>query len=207
MDLPVTEHDLDLELEQEFERSVERRRKRRRGLIVLLLSLSLSTLGAGAMSLAIFTDSDASSGTWTVGTVDISVNPTVMFNVTAMPGDSGSRTLTVTNGGSASLRYALTSASTNTDLKNLRNQLLMTVKAGTCPGAGADLSSGTGTLATVAFGSTAQGNQAGDRTLAGGGTEDLCFAWSLPLNTPDSFQGATTTTTFTFTAEQTANNP
>jgi hypothetical protein len=65
----------------------------------------------------------------------------------------------------------------------------------------------TGALSAAAFGDPSQGGQAGDRTLAGGANEDLCFAWSLPLASGNGYQGATTTTTFTFNAEQTANNP
>jgi predicted ribosomally synthesized peptide with SipW-like signal peptide len=182
------------------------RRLRRRGLILLLLSLSVASLGAGAFSLAIFTDSDASTGTFTAGTIDIATNPTTLFTVAAiMPGDSGSATLTVNNGGTGQLRYAMTSASTNTDTKALRDQLALTVRPGACPSAAATIFNGV--LSAAAFGSTAQGAQAGDRTLNAAASEQLCFGWSFPLASGNTFQGATTTTTFTFTAEQTANNP
>jgi hypothetical protein len=180
--------------------------RRRRGLIVLLLTLSLGSLGAGAFSLATFTDSDASGGSFTTGTIDIATNPSTLFTVaSAMPGDSGSAALTVNNNGSGQLRYVLTSSSTNADTKGLRDQLTLSVKAGACPGAGAALYSGT--LNGAAFGDITAGNQAGDRTLNAAASEQLCFAWSLPLATGNTFQGATTTATFTFTAEQTANNP
>ena len=182
------------------------RRRRRRGLIVLLLSLSVASLGAGAFSLAIFTDSDATSGTFTAGTIDIATNPTTLFTVAnLMPGDSGSATLTVNNNGTGQLRYAMTSASTNADTKSLRDQLALTVRPGACPSAAAAIY--TGALSAAAFGSTAQGNQAGDRTLNAAAGEQLCFGWSMPLASGNAYQGATTTTTFTFTAEQTANNP
>ena len=46
-----------------------------------------------------------------------------------------------------------------------------------------------------------------DRVLAAAGTEVLCFYVSLPIGAGNTLQGATTTTTFTFDAEQTANNP
>jgi hypothetical protein len=65
----------------------------------------------------------------------------------------------------------------------------------------------TGTLANGAFGDPTAGAQAGDRTLAGAASEVLCFAATLPSATGNAFQGATTTATFTFSAEQTANNP
>src|SRR5438094_4248112 len=86
----------------------QRKRRRRRGLIVLLLSLCVGSLGAGAFSLAIFTDTDASSGSFTTGTIDIATSPSVLFTVAAiMPGDSGSATLNVANNGSGQLRYAI----------------------------------------------------------------------------------------------------
>ncbi|HEX7471440.1 MAG TPA: TasA family protein [Candidatus Limnocylindrales bacterium] len=182
------------------------RRRRRRGLIVLLLCLSVASLGAGAFSLAIFTDSDATSGTFTAGTIDIATNPVTLFTVAnLMPGDSGSATLTVNNNGTGQLRYAMTSASTNADAKSLRDQLQLTVRPGACPSAAAAIY--TGALSAAAFGSTVQGNQAGDRTLNAAASEQLCFGWSLALASGNAYQGATTTTTFTFTAEQTANNP
>ena len=183
----------------------QRTRRLRRGLIVLLLGLSVAGLGAGAFSLAIFTDTDASSGSFTAGTVDISTNPTTLFTVTAMmPGDAGSATLTVANNGTGQLRYAMSTAATNADGKGLRDQLALTIKAGACPGAGGNLYSGA--ISGAALGSNAQGPNAGDRTLNAGASEQLCFAWSLPLASGNAFQGAATTATFTFDAEQTANN-
>ena len=65
----------------------------------------------------------------------------------------------------------------------------------------------TGSLATAALGDPTVGAQAGDRTLAGLASEILCFQAALPAATGNAFQGATTTATFTFSAEQTANNP
>ncbi len=182
------------------------RRRRRRGLIALLLTLSVGTIGAGVFSLAIFTDTDTATGAFSTGTVDIATTPTALFTVTGMlPGDSGSANLTVANNGTAQLRYAMTSVSTNADAKALRDQLQLSIKAGACPGAGAALYSGA--LNGALFGSPTQGAQAGDRNLASGTSEQLCFAWSLALATGNAYQNATTTATFTFAAEQTTNNP
>ena len=179
---------------------------RRRAAIAAIVSLTIGTLGASAVSLATFTDSKTSSGSFTSGTVVLGVAPATLFTLTSiMPGDSGSASLTVSNTGTAQLRYALTSASTNADLKSLRDQIALTVKAGTCPGAGGNLFSGA--LSAAAIGDVTAGNQAGDRNLAASTSEQLCFAWSLPIATGNAYQGAATTTTFTFTAEQTANNP
>jgi len=187
----------------EYELDFERRRKRRRGLVVLLLSLSISTLGAGAMSLAIFTDSDASTGSFTAGTIDINTNPAVLFNVTAMmPGDSGQATLNVANGGTGALRYALTSSNDNAALTA---DMSLDIDAGACGATTGNLYSGG--LDTAAFGSSAQGAQAGDRTLAAGASENLCFHWTFDLAAANALQGETANVTFTFNAEQTANNP
>jgi hypothetical protein len=57
-----------------------------------------------------------------------------------------------------------------------------------------------------AVGDASQGSQAGDRSLDAATSEILCFRVSLPSSTGNAFQGATTTATFTFSAEQTANN-
>ncbi len=182
-----------------------RRRRRRRGLVVLLLGLAIASLGAGAFSLAIFTDTDASNGSFTAGTIDIATSPTTLFTVTGMmPGDSGSATLTVQNNGSGQLRYAMTSSSTNPDTKALKNQLWLTITAGACPGSGTPLYDNV--IGNAAFGDVTAGAQAGDRTLNATTSEQLCFAWSLPIGTVNAYQGATTTATFTFNAEQTAHN-
>ena len=58
----------------------------------------------------------------------------------------------------------------------------------------------------AAVGSPAAGGQAGDRTLNGLSNETLCFRIQLPLATGNAYAAATAVTTFTFDAEQTANN-
>lgn len=196
--------DLDIAVEE------RRRRRRRRGLVVLLLTFSLASLGAGLFSLALFTDTAATSGAFTTGTIDIAVDNSALFSVNGiMPGDSGSATLRVTNSGTAQLRYAMDSTATNTDGFGLRSLLNMTISAGACPTSATVLYSNalwTDATTHAKFGSNVAGNQAGDRTLASSGFDDLCFAWNLPSSTTTG-QGATTTATFTFYAEQTANNP
>jgi hypothetical protein len=190
----------------ESDRAAARRSKRRRALIVMLLSSSLAMLGAGAMSLAVFTDSQAASGSWSAGTVVLGVSPSTAFTASGiMPGDQGSQTVTVDNTGTGDLRYAMTSSATNDDAKGLAAQLDLTVQAGTCAAPGATLYSGS--LDGASFGDPAQGGDAGDRDVAAGASDDLCFSWSFPLDSGNAYQGAATTATFTFDAEQTANNP
>jgi predicted ribosomally synthesized peptide with SipW-like signal peptide len=185
------------------------RRTRRRGIIALLTALAALTLGAGSVSLAFFTDSDSSTWSFTTGTISITSNPAVVTAVTGMmPGDSATDSLTIANTGNATLRYAMSTVATNA----LGGQLTLAVRAEDAGGGCAAftgaviVASGT-TLNGAAIGSSAQGAQAGDRTLAGGASEVLCFRVSLPSSTGNAFQGVSSVATFTFDAEQTANNP
>jgi spore coat-associated protein N len=185
-------------------------RRRRRLTTLLALSLVSASVGAGALSLAVFTDSKAIAGNaFTTGTIILGVNPAsaLLTSANMMPGDTLNGTLVVSNGGTGALRYAMTSASTNTDAKGLMNQLTLTVKTlGASCAAFDGTSIYTGTIASAVFGDPTQGAQAGDRTLAAAASETLCFRATLPLATGNALQNATTTTTFTFQAEQTANN-
>jgi hypothetical protein len=185
------------------------RRRRRRMLVAMLLASSLATVGAGAMSLAVFTDSKASTGAWTTGSITLGVSPTTAFNVTnVMPGDTGTQIIGVSNTGTSQLRYAMTSSSTNTDTKGLAAQMTLLVTNGpVVSGACTGTTIYSGALSAAAFGSVAPGAQAGDRNVNTGATDNLCFGWSFPLASGNAFQTATTTATFTFSAEQTANNP
>ncbi len=174
-----------------------------------LLSLSV---------LALFTDTaSVGSNTFTTGTVDIGTTPAsalVTFSNMA-PGDSTTQSLVVDNLGTLELRYAISGAATNADATGLKDQLVLTIKTidvtvpatpcddfdGTQLYTG-DLDSTTGKL----VGDNATGGDPGDRTLAASTNETLCFRVVLGTATDNAFQNATTTATFTFDAEQTANN-
>lgn len=183
---------------------------------LLPLAALLLVAGAGFRSggLALFIDVDTlDANTFTTSTIDLTTNPiTAMFSIGAMlPGDSVTQALVVTNSGGAQLRYAVTASATNTDSKALRDQLSLVIKTlGTGCGNfdGTQLYTGNlwGGASGVIFGDTAQGAQANDRTLNAGANETLCFKVSLPSSTGNSYQNATTTATYTFTSEQTANN-
>ncbi|MCC6387130.1 MAG: hypothetical protein IT302_07080 [Dehalococcoidia bacterium] len=191
-------------------------------------------LGAGALlvfglrndGLAVFTDTATSTGnTFTTGTLDIrlgdgtatpsdSVTASVAFNAMA-PGDSITRPVVVANAGTNALRYAISSAATNTDSKALKDSLALVVRTVdvTTPATPCDNFDGiqlySGDLDSTAgkiLGDSTTGAQTGDRTLAAAATETLCFQVSLALSAGNSLQGAATTATFTFDAEQTANN-
>jgi hypothetical protein len=194
---------------QLIDTGIERRRRRRRGIVALLGALSMLTIGAGSLSLAQFTDTTNVTWSFTAGTIDLTTSPVTNFVAInpMMPGDQSTQKLTVTNSGTGDLRYAMSTVATGT----LASQLQLTVRVD--DGSNCATFTGAVVVATTAlngagFGSATQGAQAGDRNLtAPGGTESLCFRVSLPLATTNTYQGATAAATFTFDAEQTANNP
>jgi hypothetical protein len=187
----------------------------------VLASIFVLVMMGGAMTLgsnAVFTDSSVlAANSFATGTVDISTSPaSALFSVSAMmPGDVTTQPLTVSNSGNAQLRYAVSASATDPDGKALKDQLSLMIKTVdvTTPGTPCDNFDGTqlysgdldGTTGAL-VGSNAQGAQAGDRVLDGSASEVLCFRVSLPLATGNAAQGAATVATFTFDAEQTANN-
>jgi hypothetical protein len=183
------------------------RRKRRRMLVAMLLASSLATVGAGAMSLAVFTDGKASTGAWTTGTIILGVTPSAAFSASnIMPGDTGTQVIAVQNTGTGALRYAVTTAISG-DTKGLAAQMTLAITTGpVVSGACTGTSLYSGSLTAAALGNPAQGADAGDRSVAAGATDNLCFQWTFPKASGNAFQGAATNASFTFAAEQTANN-
>ena len=128
-----------------------------------------------------------------------------------MPGDVEFAELTVSNSGTAQLRYAMTASSSTTEPFDLADVATVAVRekaAGSCAAdfTGTVVVSST-TLASAAFGDSAQGDQIGDRSLAASASEIFCFRVELPTGTGNDYQGVSTTATFTFHGEQIANNP
>jgi predicted ribosomally synthesized peptide with SipW-like signal peptide len=186
-------------------------RRSSRLMFLALIGAVVTAIGGAAMSLAYFTDTDTvDANTFTTGTIVLTTSPTTaLVTYSAMfPGDSVTAALTVSNTGSGDLRYAMTSASTNTDSKALKDQLTLVVKT---QGTNCTTFDGTtvytGTLASAAFGNTLSGSQTGDRPLSASTNEVLCFKVALDSGTGNAYQNATTTTTFTFVSEQTQSNP
>jgi hypothetical protein len=188
--------------------SAHRRRRRRRALAaLLLLVLLVPSIGASYFTLALFTDQETVTADFTTGTIDldgVKIDALVLTTSALMPGDTVTDDVVVENDGSAQLRYAMTTSSTNADSKALRDALTLTIKTidVTTPGTPCNDFDG---ASTAKFGNPAQGADSGDRTLNAAANETLCFRVSLPSGTGNGSQGATTTTTFTFDAEQTAN--
>ena len=186
---------------------------------ILILAVGLAIVGGvvGSRGLAVFTSTaSVGSNTFTTGTVSLTTSPaTALVTFAGMaPGDQVTAPITVTNGGTLALRYAITSTTTE---NVLATQLALTIKSGvtTCTNA-AFAATGTVLYNAAALGNTTpinvvgnptQGSQAGDRTLAAAGNEVLCFNVSLPLASGNTFQGLTSTATLSFQGEQTSNNP
>lgn len=204
--------------------SPQKPRRRRRGLLALLMAGTALIAATGAtMSLALFTSQVAVAGNaFTAGTIVLGVNPAsaILTSAALMPGDVipvgiPGQAVTVSNTGTGALRYSITGTSTDADGKHLNTVLLLTVRQPD-GNAGASCAAFTGnilfnavvpTAGVAMVGSSTQGFQAGDRALAAGTNETLCFKASLPIGTGNAFQGAASTYTFTFDAEQTSNNP
>ena len=176
--------------------------------------VALSTFG----TMALFTDSDTvGANTFSTGTIILTTSPTsaLVTYSNMMPGDVVTNPMVVTNAGSESLRYAVSSVATNTDTKGLKDQLDLEVRTidATTPLSpcsdfdGTSLYSGDlDSTAGLILGDATPGSSSGDRTLASSAAETLCFRVSLEIGTGDTFQGAASTATFTFASEQTKNN-
>ena len=182
------------------------------------LLFSLMVIGAVAVMItaatsAVFTDTaTTSTNTFTTGTLDISASTPATFTLPLdglAPGDVVNSSITVTNLGSLQLRYAMTTAVTNSDATfPLTTQLTFQIKT---VGAGCLAFDGTsiysGSLTAAVIGLPAAGPDAGDRPLAASGSEVLCLRATLPGTAGNDYQGDTGSAIFTFSAEQTRNNP
>lgn len=189
-----------------------------RKLYTMLLAIGIMAVAPWAVTQAVFSDSASiASNTFSTGTIDLGTTPTsALVTYSAMaPGDSTTQSLSVSNDGTLPLRYAISSTATNADSKALKDQLTLTIKAidVTTPGSpcndfdGAQIYTGdTDSTAGKLVGDSAQGAHTDDRTLTASTSETFCFRVQLPSSSGNTYQGASTTVTFTFDAEQTANN-
>jgi hypothetical protein len=168
--------------------------------------------------MALFTDqATVGSNVFDTSDIDISTAPTTALVTLSdmIPGDSVTDDVIVSNDGALDLRYSISSSASNPDTLGLKDALTLTIKTidVTTPGTPCDDFDGsqlyTGDLDSTAgqlVGDPAQGSQAGDRALVSLASETLCFRVELSgaATGPD---GATTSATFFFDAEQTINNP
>lgn len=190
----------------------------KRRLLGLAVGLTLMGTFSAAMTLAVFTDQETVTGTFSSGSIVLNaaqIDGLTLSISPLMPGDTITDDVVVANDGTAQLRYSISTATTDPDTKALRDALTLNVRTidVTTPATPCDnfdgtlLYSGAMGAATAAVGSPTQGAQAGDRVLNGLSNETLCFRLGLPLATANVYSAATAVTTFTFDAEQTANNP
>jgi hypothetical protein len=179
---------------------------------VALLAVGIIAGAPWALTHAVFSDSQAVGGnTFSTGSVDISSSPTsALVTYSSMaPGDKVTAAITISNAGTLQMRYAMaTSISGSTTLSD---GLTLTVKSGvtTCSNAGFSTDGSqvySGSLTSGSIGDASQGSQTGDRTLNASASEALCFQVQLPTSASNSLQSLSATATFTFSAEQTANN-
>ena len=180
------------------------------------VGLLAAALVTGARSLALFGDVVVDAGNiQTAGSVNLTDSAPVTATLSAgnlAPGDVTTGSITLNNVGTLALRYVLTSS---TAAPGADDQALLANSTLTIKTRGVDATCGTvddgavysGTLALAAFGDITAGQNTGDRTLvANTGSETLCFASTFSANAGDAAQTGSIDTTFTFTAEQTANN-
>lgn len=179
----------------------------------LRIVAALGTLSAAvwAGTFATFTDSATSASTFTAGTVDLLVggaaSDAYAFTSLEMsnmkPSDVKYAPLAITNPGTLGFTYTMATTATNADTKGLRDQLQLGAKvvanAAACDSAGAGYAASTTTVIAEGALSAAAITS---RALAAAGGETLCVKVQLPTATGDTFQAATTTATFTFSATQ-----
>lgn len=193
------------------------------------LRRALALAFVGALSLvsvttmttkAMFTTQTGSSGnTFVGGTVDLTLGQTsaALTMAPMMPGDKVTAPVSVDNGGHIELRYSLTSATETTGDASLPSLLLLTIKDDLPTASCTDALWATGThvvytgplgdddAPTRLLGSPAPGPDPGDRPLEAGAGETLCMQVEYPSGAAAG-EGARTTATFAFDAEQTQNN-
>ena len=207
----------------EFERprqATPEDKDRRRRLFAAFGIAGLSLVALGSLTTnAVFTDTDSvNSSGFVTGKVDISAAPKPLaFSAGNMaPGDTYYATLTVTNGGSLGLRYAVSATAadstggTFTGTGSLSNQLEFSAyqNLGSCDAAGVGAAAPgdqLGTTTPIGSGKTFS-TMADDNRLGAGANQSLCVVAHLPIGTGNTFQNTGMTAQFVLDAEQTKNN-
>lgn len=174
------------------------------------LVLCLGVLvGAGwAGTFATFTDEGIARSTFTAGTVDLLVDGegdddyafTAIEMSNMKPGDVKYAPLTIENDGTLAFTYTM-ATSISDDLSDLADQLTLGIKVvastAACDAAGYTASATTATVSGLLSAAAIA-----SRPLAAGTSEVLCYRVELPSTVDNTFQGATATAAFTFTATQ-----
>ena len=138
---------------------------RRINRVVALGWLAVVGLGAGAFvsSTAFFTDTETvATNSFTTATLDLAASPAsaVVSSSNLQPGDEINGTLTLTNSGSVTFRYAMTTSATDPDGKALKDLMTLVIKtSGTSCAAFDGTTLYTGVIASAALGNPAVGQQ------------------------------------------------
>jgi hypothetical protein len=117
-------------------------------------------------------------------------------------GDNFDAQLDVANSGTLSLIYAVSTSLTGSAALGSTLQLTVRTKTTSPCGARDGAILYTGDLSSAAIGDPAHGLQAGDRVLAAGASESLCFTVTLPTSAVPSLVATNAAATFVFSAEQ-----
>lgn len=172
--------------------------------MVLRLAAVLGVAWLGAHTLVGHQATPAAS--FIKGNVDVnaSLSSTDFNTSNLMPGDVRYEELTISNDGSLDLRYTLTTHATNPDGKNLAGQLDAEARkvSRTCDAA--SFAAATDTIAPASKLDVVASTR--ERMLGAGTTETVCFRVSMPTSLGNSYQDATTTTTFKIDAFQAVAN-
>ena len=207
-------------------------RARRRRLVASAATIGIAVVGVTSLTTsALFSDNDdAGVNGFTTGSVSIDATPdsvSITTDPLVAPGDTTWFELSVTNDGSLAQRYAVRYAATsaNSDsapdgraAPDLAAQVELSMYAtpaeGTCDAASAGATNTISHLPTMVsgaqqnlIGSTVDGQQLGDRLLASNASEKLCGSLHVPTTLTNDFTDSSVAVSFTFYAEQTANNP
>jgi hypothetical protein len=177
--------------------------------IRVLAALGTLSGAVWAGTFATFTDSGTSASTFSTGTVDLELNNEVddayafaaLSTANMKPGDTKYAALTVENAGTLGYSYTMTSAETETTL-SAELKLGAVIGAVTCDAAGYTTAVAVPTNIVIANGNLSAAAISTARTLAAAASEILCVRVELPSTAGDTFQGLTTTSTFTFSATQ-----
>jgi spore coat-associated protein N len=183
----------------------------RRVVLTALITLGVLSGLVWGSTVAYFTSSATITGnSFTSGSVTLAAGVTAGDTLAVsnlVPGDSFITTLSVQNAGTLALRYAMTTVTSGEAL--LASTLRLTIRTKTsnpCASEDGLVLFGPSSFNLGALGDPAQGAQVGDRALAPGTGEILCFRVELPATATAALQGKSVTSTFSFLAEQTANN-
>lgn len=172
---------------------------------------ALGTLSAGvwAGTFATFTDDATSTSTFSTGTVDLELSNELddaydfatLSTSNMKPSQVKFAVLTVENAGTLGFSYTMASTESETTLSG-ELKLGAVTGAVTCDQGGYDTAALVLSNVVIANGALSAAAISPARTLASAASDVLCVRVELPSTAGDTFQGLTTTSTFTFSATQ-----